>query len=243
MRKIIAIGGGELKDLETLAIDREILRLTGKKKPKALFIPTASGDPPEYVDTFNQVYGDELGCKTDALLLVREEPSLAEIRGKILGSDLVYVGGGNTLNMLNLWREQGVDRILKQAMGKGIVMSGLSAGGICWFRYGGSDSEIETKNTLIRVDGLGFVNAAFSPHHIREPTRNRQFKTIMAETPGIGLAMDDNCAIEIIGDEYRFITSKRGVGAHRVYNSRGKVYSKPVEIHSEFRPLQELLTK
>lgn len=246
MRKIVAIGGGELKDLETLSIDRRIIELTGKKKPRALFIPTASNDAAGYVDVFNQVYCGKLGCETDALLLVKEQPTLEEIQAKILGSDLIYVGGGNTLKMLTLWRKRGVDELLAQAKDKGIVLSGLSAGGICWFRYGGSDSRRFMEGTpysMMRVSGLGYVNAAFSPHHIREPERNKAFKELMMKTSGIGLAMDDMCAIEIVGDEYRFITSKPGVGAQRVYNSRGKIHSESVGIHKELRPLDELLNK
>lgn len=96
MKKLVAIGGGELKDLDTLLIDREIVKLTGKKHPRALFIPTASGDADGYWQTFQKVYGEMLGCKPEVLYLVRETPSRKEIKEKILGADLIYVGGGNT---------------------------------------------------------------------------------------------------------------------------------------------------
>ena len=140
MGKIVAIGGGELKDLDTLSIDREIVSLTGKKHPTALFIPTASGDAEGYWKTFQGIYGGMLGCKPEVLYLIKENPVKREIEEKILGADLIYVGGGNTMKMLKAWRKKGVDKLLKKAYGQGIVLSGLSAGAICWFAYGCSDS-------------------------------------------------------------------------------------------------------
>ncbi|MFQ5621295.1 MAG: Type 1 glutamine amidotransferase-like domain-containing protein, partial [Candidatus Nanoarchaeia archaeon] len=110
MGKIVAIGGGEIKNFETLSIDRAITKLTGKKKPKALFIPTASGDAEGYWQTFQKVYGKRLGCRTDKLFLLREKPTNKEITKKIKWADLIYVGGGNTLRMLKIWRRKGVDK-------------------------------------------------------------------------------------------------------------------------------------
>jgi len=145
MKKIVAIGGGEIgrpeHSIETLKIDREIIRLSGKKQPKFLFIPTASIDAGDYVKVVNSYFGKKLGCAIDVLYLVNRKTSYQEIKNKILNSDIIYVGGGNTLKMLKLWRKLGVDKILAVAYKKGIVLSGVSAGAICWFKYGHSDSE------------------------------------------------------------------------------------------------------
>ena len=84
-KKIIAIGGGELRKNETLKIDKEIVRLTGKKHPKALFIPTASGDPKGYCDTFREVYGNTLGCKIDFLLLLNKDIKTKVDCGRLAG--------------------------------------------------------------------------------------------------------------------------------------------------------------
>ena len=92
--KLVAIGGGEIRRLETFSIDRKIVELTGKRKPKALFLPTSQGDPDNYCETFKQIYGDKLGCKIDFLKSVREKPSFHEIKRKTLSADLIYVGGG-----------------------------------------------------------------------------------------------------------------------------------------------------
>ena len=138
--RIVVIGGGQLRRLETLPIDRRIVELAGRKRPGALFIPTASGDPEEYIHSFHDVYGRRLRCRTDVLTLTRNRPAPREIAAVIRRADLVYVGGGNTYRMMRIWRRLGVDRLLREAAGRGTVLSGLSAGAICWFRIGHSDS-------------------------------------------------------------------------------------------------------
>src|SRR3989338_8931348 len=106
--KVVTIGGGSLEKTHTLAIDREIVCLTGKKHPRALFIPTASSDDCGYWKIFQKIYGKKLGCKADVLFLLRETPAFQEIRSKILSADLIYVGGGNRLKMMRRWRYLGV---------------------------------------------------------------------------------------------------------------------------------------
>ena len=91
--KIVAVGGGEIREQETAAIDRRIIELTGKTQPKALFIPTASSDAPGYIDTFEAYYGGHFGCQTRILKLTQNPPSLEEMSALLLDSDLVYVGG------------------------------------------------------------------------------------------------------------------------------------------------------
>ena len=140
MGKIVAIGGGDMASLETRAIDERVVELTGADKPRALFVPTASYDRVSYWEDFRRVYGDTLGCETDVLYLLGVNPSTEELEEKILSAHLVYVGGGNTLKMMRRWRRLGVDAVLREAHDKGIVLAGLSAGCICWFSWGHSDS-------------------------------------------------------------------------------------------------------
>ncbi len=122
MGKIVIIGGGEIGNYETLLFDKRNVELTGKKHPKTLFIPTASGEPEGYIKRFNKVYGKRLGCKTDVLYLLKAKPTKKELRQKILSSDLIYVGGGNTFKMIKRWRFLGVDKILRKAYKRGIVL-------------------------------------------------------------------------------------------------------------------------
>src|SRR5215469_15613915 len=128
MRKaIIAIGGGEIRTRGTATIDREIIRLTNKKSPRLLFIPTASSDSERYWRHVQDYFGNLLNCKTDVLLLKHEPPSQKKIVEKITWAEIVYVGGGNTLLMMRVWRRLGVDKLLRSAYENGTVLSGISA--------------------------------------------------------------------------------------------------------------------
>lgn len=247
MGKIVAIGGGEIGRLdypvETTEIDRQIINLTGKSSPKVLLLPTASSDSDLYLETFQKYFGERLGCKTDALCLVKEKPSTQEIEEKIFGSDAVYVGGGNTAKMIRIWRKLGVDEVLRKAHEKGIVLSGLSAGAICWFRYSNSDSR-KFKNPaacLIRLQGLGLINAAACPHYDVEEDRKPKLKEIMKRTPGVAIALDNCSALEVVDDSYRILSSRDGACAYKVYWSRGKFYEEVIPIETTYRPLAELL--
>ncbi len=246
MGKIVAIGGAKLKKKDTLAIDREIIRLSGKKHPKVLFIPTASSDSEEYSTTFENYYGKFLGCKTDVLLLTKQKYTKAEIEKKILSSDIVYVGGGNTLMMIRVWKKLGVDRILKKAYEKGIVLSGVSAGGICWFEAGHSDSMSfynPKKWKYIKVGGLGFFKGIFCPHYDSNTLslpRKTYFQKMIQKTGGIGIAVDEKCALEFIDGKYRVINSKKSAGAYRVYKQKGEVVSEKIEQTSTLMPISHL---
>lgn len=241
MRKIVVIGGGEIKDLETLAIDKQIVALTNKKHPKALFIPTASGDDLEYSKTFDEVYGKKLGCITDNLFLLREKLTHKEIAEKILNADLIYVGGGNTLRMLKRWRKLGVDKLLKQAYAKGVVLSGISAGGICWFEYGQSDSmrfKDPKRWKYIRIKGLGLLPGIHCPHY-HEEKREKDFERMIQKHSGIGIALDDNTALEVIDDKYRIITSKNSTHAYKLYKKNGKVIMEKIE-HNKYLDIKNI---
>ncbi len=248
MGKIVAIGGGEISKQETLAIDKEIIRLSAKKHPSVLFIPTASSDAQVYIDNFDNYYGKQLGCKVDVLRLINKNMDPKEISEKILNSDIVYVGGGNTLKMMRLWRKLGVDKILGKAHQKDIVLCGVSAGAICWFKFGNSDSR-QFKNPeapLIKVRGLGLLNSLLCPHyHSKKYGKNRvpSLKKMMQNTTGVALAIDDFCAIEFVNNKYRVITSKHESNAYKVYWKRGKFYHEKIKQMSEFEPIDGLLKK
>jgi dipeptidase E len=245
MGKIIAIGGGEMKLGETTEIDCEITRLTGKTHPCLLFIPTASNDAVTYYDSVKLHFGQELGCRTDVLYLIKDKPQLKEIGKKILGADAIYVGGGNTEKMMRVWHKTGTANILKQAYIKGIVLSGLSAGAICWFRWGNSDSRIlaGTSENLIKVSGLDLVHALFCPHFDAESHRHESLKTMMEKTPGVAIAVDNCCATEIIDNNYCIISSEPSANAYRLFWKSGRFFKHVIEREKKFRPLSKLLSK
>jgi len=240
MKKIVTIGGGEIGShgypVETTTIDKEIIRLTGKKSPRLLFIPTASSDSMGYYKTVQKHFGKRLGCKTNVLWLIKEKPSCKEIEKKVMTSDIVYVGGGNTQKMLRVWKFYGLDKILKKAWDKGIVLSGVSAGSICWFRTGISDSRRfnNPDADLIKISGLGFIPAAHSPHYDVEKDRRPGLKKIMKKTSGVAIAIDNCCAVEFVDDTYRVIASKPSAKAYRVYWKAGKYHEEEIAKRKDF---------
>ncbi len=155
MGKLICIGGGEIPRVkngiqlpyETREIDEEIVRISEKKKPKLLFIGTASSDSYDYFLVIKKIF-DDLGCIVSNLELLKDSIDMKQVESQILNTDIIYIGGGNTEFMLKKWRELGVDKLLIQAYNKGIVCSGLSAGSYCWFKY-----------NYDLLEGLGIINA------------------------------------------------------------------------------------
>ncbi len=248
--KIVAIGGAEIRRRDyPLDIDREIIKLSGKKKPRVLFIPTASSDAEGYVKAFRKHFGKRLDCETDELLLVNEKLSKKTISEKILSADIVYVGGGNTLKMMKIWRKLGVDKLLRKALRKGVVLCGVSAGAICWFEYGHSDSMsyYNPKNwEYMRVKGLGFIKGIHCPHYngeTRGVKRRKNFIEFMKKYSEMGIALDNYSAIEFINNKYRVITAKKNAGAYRVYFKNRKLYHEPIEKKKELMPLSHLYRK
>ncbi|HEY2364265.1 MAG TPA: peptidase E [Candidatus Angelobacter sp.] len=246
-KAIVAIGGGKIRTRGTAPIDREIIRLSGKKNPKVLFIPTASSDSEIYWKHVQEYFGRFLKCKTDVLFLLNGETAQKQIRKKILSADIVYVGGGNTLHMMRVWRRFGVDKLLKAAYEKGTVLSGISAGAICWFESGHSDSMSfynPRKWKYINVKGLGLIKGIHCPHYnsmtIGVP-RRKHFRDMIRKTGGIGIAIENNCAIEFIdGRFYRVIASKNYARAYKVYKSGGKVISEQIRQQKEPASVERL---
>jgi dipeptidase E len=229
MTKIVAIGGGTMRGRTAVPIHREIIRLSEKKRPKLLFIPTASSDHEGHCQQAYNYFGNLLGCKTDVLRLLKNPPAFAKIEQQILSSDIIYVGGGNTLMMMRLWRRLGVDNILRRAYRQGVVMSGVSAGAICWFDSGHSDSMSfynPKKWKYVNVKGLGLLPGIFCPHFnsgtLGLPRRN-EFKQMMRRTGGLGIAVEDRCAIAFIGGRYEVISANGRAKAYRVYKRHGEI--------------------
>lgn len=201
--------------------------MAGKKKPRVLFIPTASQDSPEYITAFTKQYGDRLGCIVETLELYSDRPSKKEMESRIKRADIIYVGGGNTMRMLRLWRKLGVDRMLIAAAKRGTICCGLSAGAICWFREGNSDSlkYSNPKADYCRVKTLNLVDALLCPHYDGEKDRQPSLKKMMKKIRGVAIAVDECAAIMIEGKTYRVIASKKTAKVYRVF-WRGKAYVK-----------------
>ena len=248
-KHIVAIGGGEIRQLKTYAIDKEIVSLTGKKHPRLLFIPTASSDSESYVKAIENIYGKKLGCKMESLLLLREKPNKKEITEKILSADIIYVGGGNTLKMMNLWRRLGVDKLLKSTYSNGTVLCGISAGAICWFEHGHSDSMSFYHPhgwNYIRVKGIGLIKGLSCPHfngQTRGIKRRKSFSLMIKKLGGLGIAIDNRAAIIFRNNTFRVINSKKDSKAYKLFNKNGKTIILPIETGKEYLPLKTLYSR
>ena len=235
---------------ETLAIDREIVSLTGKDRPNALFIPTASGDSPEYWRSFQEVYGQELGCETDVLYLLGVSP---------------YDRGARTQDSLGRpgvrgWWEYPEDdeTLAKAGSGQGLE-GGLqgrdrpvraetaSAGCICWFSWGHSDSMSfyhPDSWQYIRVRGMGLIDTLACPHFDGGSLgvkRREDFERTVRKHSGVCVAIDDNCAIEVVDEMYRVITSRVGAGAYKLLGSGGALTTERIVQKEEYEPIAQLL--
>lgn len=241
--RIVGIGGGDLAAGATLPIDRRIVELTGKRRPLALFVPTASTDSREYAAIFAGIYGDRLGCTIDTLYLLGTAPPPHELAERIGLADLVYVGGGNTLRLMRRWRRLGVDRLLREAGERGAVLCGVSAGFLCWCAYGHSDSMSfyhPDDWDYIRVRGMGLLPITGCPHYDGEG-RDRSFQAMIIRSGGVGIALDDRAAIEVHDDRYRIIAAGDGPRAYRVARHRGGAVQTPISPGRAFEPIADLI--
>jgi peptidase E len=207
-------GGGFSMEPENLLLDRFVLSLAAVPQPKVCFVGTASGDSQIYLDKFYAAF-NTLPCTPVELSLFK--PPTADLRSFVMERDVIYVGGGNTRNLLVLWREWGLDAILREAWLSGIVMAGISAGSICWFQQGLSDSVIP--GDLAPLDCLGFLSGSNCPHYDGEKERRPAYHRFICEGKlDAGYAADDGAALHFIGQGLNGVVSSRD--AARGYSVR-----------------------
>ncbi|KGF88006.1 peptidase E [Prochlorococcus marinus] len=221
-KNIVAIGGGGFgRSLGSLEIEKYIISLISKKRPKICFIPTASGDSSVYKLNFYRAFS-KLDCITSHIDLFSRTENLEE---KVLTQDIIYVGGGNTKSMLAVWKEWNLDIILQNAYEKGIVMSGVSAGAICWFEKGITDSFAKELNI---IDCLGIVDGIACPHFDEEKEREPYVNDIIKrEIIDSCICIEGNCALHIKNDfEYYSIDFGNGKKCFRVTKQNNNLNKK-----------------
>lgn len=194
-KNIVAIGGGGFgRTVKDQKIEEYILSLSNKEKPNICFIPTATGDNDSYKVNYYDVF-TKLNCNPTHIDFFKRTIDLSS---HIPEQDIIFVGGGNTKSMLAVWKDWGLDVLLRDAYKNGTVMSGVSAGAICWFEKGITDS---WAHDLAVLDCLGFVNGVCCPHYDEEPER-RPFVTKMLKETVIGncFSIEGNCALHLKND-------------------------------------------
>jgi dipeptidase E len=228
-QQIIAMGGGGFSiDSTNLALDRYALEQTHTQRPKVCFVPTASGDSETYTQKFYEAYRT-LECVPTHLSLFK--PPTTDFDSFVKEQDMIYVGGGNTRNLLVLWRDWGLDTIFRSALEQGIVMAGLSAGSLCWFEQGVTDSMKTPDSTrLASIPCLGFLKGSNCPHYDGEEYRRGEYHRLLLEGQVVdGWAADDGVALHYVDGELESIVSSRpNAFAYRVENKEGTIVEERV---------------
>jgi len=209
-------GGGFWMEPENPLLDTYILESSGTHRPRICFIPTASGDSQLRIDQFYEAFR-ERRCEPTHLSLFRDPSGREE---QISESDILYVGGGNTRIMLEIWKLYGVDRHIREAWANGTVLAGLSAGAICWFEQGVTDSD----GPLGVMECLGFLGGSCVPHYDGEVERRPAYHRFLESGRiSAGLALDDGAAAHFTGTELTgVVASRREACAWSVTSRDGK---------------------
>ena len=208
--QILALGGlGE--DDEAGRLVRFALSLTGKERPRVCLVPTATNELPEYTVRFYENLSGIADCSHISFFPWPRD----DLREHVLSRDVIFVSGGNTANLLAIWRAHGFDEIIREAWEQGIVLAGSSAGMICWFEAGITDSfgpQLEGMR-----DGLGFLPGSACPHYDGEEQRRPVYTRLVANGFPSGVAADDSVGLHYVGTELQGVVSAReGSRAYRV---------------------------
>jgi dipeptidase E len=210
-QQILGLGGGGETPEQTRALLAHAVSLTGKERPRIMHVPTAAGDADPAVVAF---YERCAGLGELSHLKFHPWPP-AGLRELTLSRDAIFVGGGNTANMLAVWRVHGFDAVLREAWESGVVLFGWSAGMICWFEAGVTDSFRPELDGM--RDGLGLLAGSACPHYDGEERRRPRYRELVASGFPAGVAADDGVGLHFVGTElHEVVTCRPGAAAYRV---------------------------
>ncbi|WP_374352276.1 Type 1 glutamine amidotransferase-like domain-containing protein [Chitinimonas sp.] len=227
-RQLIVLGGGGFSMENSPLLDRYFLAATAKERPKICFVATASGDAADYQLKFFRAHA-AYPCQASQLSLFR--PHTADLRSFVLEQDAIFVGGGNTRSMLALWREWQLDQHLREAYEAGVVIGGISAGMICWFDVGLTDS---IPGPLTALPGLGWLPGGACPHYDGETARRPGLHAMVGSgAMPDSWAADDGAALHFIDEQlHRAVCSRPDAKAWRITRSEpGLVCEKAMTMH------------
>lgn len=222
-RKIVAFGGGSNANMI-----QYLASLTGKKRPRICYLPTAAADSPYSIIRWYQKCADLNITPLVQEMFISSYTQNETFEEILLSMDAIVVSGGNTLNMMAIWKAQGIDKILFEAWNKGIVLAGGSAGSLCWFEEGTTDSR---PKVLTKIKCLGFLKGSHSPHYDGEEQRRPAYHKLIGEgTLKPGYAIDNSCAIYFEDNELRkVIATRKGANAYYVESVNGKIIEKIIK--------------
>jgi len=240
---IVALGGGGFSmEPENPLLDAYVLEQVAKDRPAVCLLPTASGDAETTIAGFHAMFGS-LGARTSHLLLpwvpdpggppeagrAEGTPNVRDVEAHLAAQDVLYVGGGNTRRMLAVWRSYGVDAVIRALWTDArVLLAGVSAGALCWFEHGVTDS---LPGRLTPMAALGFLRGSFCPHYDGEAERRPAYERLVGQ--GVlppGMAADDGCALRYEGcDLVDLVSSRPQAAAWRVDRVAGGAVSRRSE--------------
>ena len=222
---IIAIGGGGFgRNPNQNSIEKYILEQSRSEKPNICFIPTASAEENSYIVNFYTVFS-KLNCTPVHLNLFKRTPRLDSLINK---QDIIYIGGGNTKSMLGVWKEWKIDKLLEKAYRKGKILAGVSAGSICWFNKGITDSWASNLNL---IDCLGFVEGNSCPHYNSEVQRRPMVHDLLESNKIKSCyASEDGSALHFKnGELYQSVTFYKGSKSYFITLKNNKAFEKEIK--------------
>ncbi len=234
-RHIVAMGGGGFS-YDDPVLDRYVLDLVASPRPRVCFVPTAASSMATYVTRFLAAFPSS---SFEPSFLDLFDRTVTDLPAFLQEQDVIYVAGGNTANMLAIWRIHGADRALRGAWEAGVVLCGLSAGANCWFEASTTDSFLLGRADPLE-DGLGLLPGSFCPHYDGEEQRRRSFHALVGSGAlPAGIACDDYAAAHFLGtDLLEAVASKPGAGAYRVARgSGGGADEEPIPVRALSSPL------
>lgn len=222
--KLVLIGGGnipkwnfETKDenqdlYETKNIDEEIVKLSEKKNPKCLFIGTAKKDNKIYYSAIKNIY-ENLGCKVELLDTISENVNYQYLEEKILNTDIIYVGGGNTRFLLERWKQIGLDKLIKDIVKKDIVIAGFSAGAYAMCKY-----------SYDLIQGLNILNFMLCVHYNEKSNEKKNmFEENILKHNINGIALDNSVALVVCENDFKIIKDYNERNAYKLSYENGKI--------------------
>jgi dipeptidase E len=229
--QIVALGGGGFSmEKDGSMLDDYVLSLTNAVRPRVCFLPTASGDADHYVVRFYRRFSTY--CEASHISLFRRDQGGAgveeDLASHLLSQDLIYVGGGNVVSMLGVWRAHGLDDILRQAWREGVVLCGPSAGSLCWF----DEALSAFHGPPRRVRGLGLLPYSNCVHYDAEPARRAEYHSLVGEGMRRGFAADDGVGLHFHDTRLaRVVSSRPDARAYRVEQVDEEVAEAALEVN------------
>ncbi len=224
-KHIIAIGGGGFgRENSSQLIEEYLLSISGKNYPKICFLPTATGDNDSYIVRFYSIF-TRLKCIPIHIEFFKRT---IDIENHIMDQDIIFVGGGNTKSMLAIWNDWGMSQLLKDAYNKGVIMSGVSAGAICWFTSGITDS---WDNELRILPCLNFISGTCCPHYDEEPARIPYVKKMLLEEQLTNcISIEGGSAMHFIdGKPFKNVSFKNKKNTYEVFLDNNEIVERPFE--------------